>query len=250
MLYYVKYIRYPEEFTKKFGHFTTAKAHALAIASDKMVPEMFNHDGKDIYCPEGGLYIVFTYKYNGNKLGLSGFVGRLYILMTASIARTMLEYGLEDIYVGWPNDVYMRARKLALTYILPEDSGEYVAINAIMALNLNSSIDSYPYTMRHLLTTVKYETKGYIDPWKFTKDLVSEINRLYDMGYSSVKIYWLDLWREHGKNISVYINPQICVNGYAKGIGGGGEIVIHVKDGKYGIERRHRISPMNFYRVY
>lgn len=206
--------------------------------------------GREVLTPEGGLYMAVVWPYIGKNEHLTAFLGRMYILSTLALGTVTRGIGLDDVWVGWPNDVYIHSRRAGMTLVrrLSTDIGEYVA--SIHILYLNVSIDAFPYSRRNELTTVKYEVGEESDPWTLSKALVEAINHLYALGFPRVRKIWNGMWRDKGKTLNVCLNPQVCVTGTARAIGKGGEVVLEVKDNKYGIYKRHKVSPLNCYMVY
>jgi len=122
--------------------------------------------GRRWYSPPGkGLYLSVKFP---KGFFPEGDLGCLSLVVGLSVSRTVDAYALSGI--KWPNDVYLRGKKVA--GILTEVSGPSVVVG--IGVNLNE--ERFPPELAPLATSIYRETQQRVDPDEFLELLLENLS--------------------------------------------------------------------------
>jgi birA, biotin-[acetyl-CoA-carboxylase] ligase region len=187
--------------------------------------------GRVWHSPRGAnLYCSVLWRFSEQQTTLSA----LSLAVAVMLADALQQYGILDVQLKWPNDVWFAGRKLAgiLLESLPAEAG---LIPVVIGVGLNvrlPSVDVHP------------ETQAWIDVAEITNQSV-ERNRLAGLlvnallsGLASFQELglsgFLERWRRHdilcGKSVLVH-TAQDVIPGVVVGISDQGELLLKKNDG-------------------
>jgi len=124
--------------------------------------------GNSWYSPKGkGLYLSF--KIPKNFLRLEPIkLGCLSLVVGLSVSQTVDQYVFSSL--KWPNDVYIRNKKVA--GVLIENTSE----GLIVGIGVNLNTEDFPPFLKIRATSIYRETQTLVEPQQFLKELLLNLN--------------------------------------------------------------------------
>jgi BirA family transcriptional regulator, biotin operon repressor / biotin---[acetyl-CoA-carboxylase] ligase len=182
------------------------------------------------YSPKGNLYLSMVLRpeiplYRAPLLTLMGAV---------AVASTIRAVCGIDAAIKWPNDIYVRGRKVG--GLLTEMSAEQDRIRHIVlgiGIDVNMELDALPVEIRGVTTTLAAETGGTIDRTVLLQRLFSELERWYRVflnNSSEVLSEWTRLSMTIGNRVLVSSSSE-TIEGQAEGIDSDGRLIVRLDDG-------------------
>lgn len=157
-------------------------------------------------------------------------------LMTAVAAASTLrsEYDLPAL-IKWPNDIYLRGRKVS--GILVDMGAELDLVHYAVVgigINLNNVASDFPPSIRSLATSVKIETGKKVDRVKAAQSLLTQIDRWYRTylkeGFDLIGNTWVDMSLTLGKRITAK-TAEGQITGIPTGLDEDGSLLIRLDSG-------------------
>ncbi|TCV81001.1 MULTISPECIES: bifunctional biotin--[acetyl-CoA-carboxylase] ligase/biotin operon repressor BirA [Methylomonas] len=189
--------------------------------------------GRNWVSPFGhNIYLSILWRFQGGPAAIAG----LSLAMGVAVIRALRGFGISDVGLKWPNDIYWRQRKLA--GILIEVSGESSGpCHAVMGLGLNVYLPAH-------------EGEGIEQDWVDLHDILAEsihgkrnwlvgelLNQLlpvlaeYEMRALG---HYLEEWRRYdcmqGKQVDIFMHEQVF-SGVVAGIDDHGLLLLKLADG-------------------
>ena len=184
--------------------------------------EWISPEGKNIYCS-------FLWQFQNAQVlnGLSLAVG-------VGVIRALNEYGIFDINLKWPNDIYSQSKKLGgiLIEMTTDKNG---TINAVIGLGLNLFLPkslseiTQPYTdLEEIAPHIDINRNELIA--KLLSHLLPIADTFEQKGFSA----YLNEWRNYdflfGKYVDLFVGSQ-KINGFVQGIDDNGLLKLQHEDG-------------------
>ncbi len=133
---------------------------------------------------------------------------RLTIVTAVALSDTLIETGINDHRIKWPNDILSGNKKLS--GILTEMKGDTDSIEFIIigiGINVNASPDDYPPELRDNITSLKMLLDNEIDRNYFVSKLLTNFEKYYNQflegKFSTIVSIWKDRADIINKNIKV-----------------------------------------------
>lgn len=146
------------------------------------------------FSPNGGLW--FTLVIRREKLNLN----ILPIIVSVAIAKVLERSINVNVQLKWPNDIYMKNKKIGGVICEATIIGE--RINAILiGVGLNVNINEIPEEIKDKATSIKIETGKTYDNNKLLREIVNEIYRNLEVNIKEIIEYW--------RNKDITINKRI-----------------------------------------
>ncbi len=189
--------------------------------------------GRSWISPAGhNIYLSATWRFTGNLQNLSG----LSLVVGLAIVRALDSYGLSDLSLKWPNDVYCRGHKLAGTLI------EIANINAdeylvVIGVGLNRWIDAAASDLIDQQWIDLFSLMGNSMPSR--NQLIAKIiDQLFNVtaqfertGFAGLHDEWNQWDHLLGKQL-VLVTGEQQINGIACGVNESGLLVIQDEQGQ------------------
>lgn len=154
----------------------------------------------------------------------------------ALIAQTKL-----DIWLKWPNDLYIGTRKLA--GILTEASTTQTKLDAIVigvGINVNLTADQIPDELHTIMTTLAIESGHHHDRLALLTPIRNAILKSCDAychsGFAAILPALHRLDRSHGRTVELLQTNTACdqpTRGTARGIGPEGQLLVELDNGQH-----------------
>ncbi len=154
----------------------------------------------------------------------------------ALIAKTGL-----DIWLKWPNDLYIGSRKLA--GILTEASTTGMRLDAVVVgvgINVNLTADAVPEELRPIMTTLAIESGKPHDRLSLLVPIRNAIlkscDTYCDAGFAAILPALHRLDRSDGRTVELLqqsIDPSHTTRGTARGIGPAGQLYVELDSGQH-----------------
>jgi BirA family biotin operon repressor/biotin-[acetyl-CoA-carboxylase] ligase len=142
------------------------------------------------------IYFTLVLKITGGANRLSG----LSLVVGMAVAQTLRDTGLTDIGVKWPNDVYVKGRKIA--GILLELTGDPMDVcNVAIGIGINANMVSPADRIDQPWTSVRLETDQLCDRTALVGRLSETLHQLLQRhaaeGFEGLRSEWeaISLWR-------------------------------------------------------
>jgi BirA family biotin operon repressor/biotin-[acetyl-CoA-carboxylase] ligase len=183
--------------------------------------------GVNLYCS-----ILWPFKQPIIKLmGLSLMVGTV-------IAQTLENYGVPDIGLKWPNDIYVQKNK-KIAGILIETTNNHKGLNNIVIgiglnvllskiLNAADSMIDQPWT--DVASHVAFSPDRTQLTLLLLKNLLTALPRFEENGFGAFQSLWLDKDIMLNQTITLQANGK-RVEGIAKGVDKTGHLIVETIDG-------------------
>lgn len=150
-----------------------------------------------------------------------------------------------DIWLKWPNDLYIGSRKLA--GILTEASTNGTKLEAVVVgvgINVNLEADQIPPELRPILTTLALESGQHYDRLALLSPLRNAIVQSCDLycqgGFPAILPDLHRLDRSPGRTVELLQPPahiattsRQITHGTARGIGPEGQLLVELEDGQH-----------------
>ncbi|MEM1549989.1 MAG: biotin--[acetyl-CoA-carboxylase] ligase [Candidatus Methanomethylicia archaeon] len=164
------------------------------------------------FSPDGGLWFTLVIRREELNLNI------LPIIVSVSIAKVLEKSINVDVQLKWPNDIYMKNKKIGGIICEAIIIGE--RINAILiGVGLNVNIDEIPEEIKDKATSMKIETGKTYDNNKLLREIVNEIYGSLKVDIKEIINYW--------RNKDITINKRIRFTYKGKIIEG---IVLDIND--------------------
>lgn len=186
--------------------------------------------GRSWVSPFGkNIYLSMLWSFNGGLGSLEG----LSLVIAIAVERTLTELGANGVQLKWPNDVYIKQKKVA--GILLEVSGEYsghcqvvigIGLNVKLSEHDAKSIDQPWAQLSEHLVGVERNTIAA----SMINHLIAAIEQFDKHGFSSFREYWLARDAFYGQQVDLIL-PNVIRNGVSKGVNGKGELLLETDKG-------------------
>jgi BirA family biotin operon repressor/biotin-[acetyl-CoA-carboxylase] ligase len=164
---------------------------------------------------------------------------QLTFLSAAAVARSVADCTGLVPAVKWPNDVLLGGRKVA--GLLNELDAETERVHYLIlgiGVNLNMQPDQFPSDLRYPATSLAIETGRRAERLAFTRTLLRNLDRLYDLyleqGFGPVLPAWQEFFDMVGQEVEVDCQ-EYRLRGRVTGLDGNGALLLRLADGS---ERR------------
>ena len=124
------------------------------------------------YSPKGGLY--FSLILPPKKIKDLEILTNLASFL---ISRIIFEEFGEKPLIKFPNDVYLRGKKVAGVLVQNVISGKNLI--SVMGVGVNTNIKEFPEQLKQKATSLLIEFKKEIDNEKFLKKIVKELKKVF-----------------------------------------------------------------------
>jgi BirA family transcriptional regulator, biotin operon repressor / biotin---[acetyl-CoA-carboxylase] ligase len=168
------------------------------------------------------------------------FIEDLFVLIpqlsSLSIFRALVDFGVADAWIKWPNDIYVEHRKIAgvLTETAPVGSNMEALIVGF-GVNLNMDSDMLDFIDKPA-TSVYAETGTKIDGNLFLTSLFTYFGHFYDLakskGASPIYQSWKKASRLKNKTVTISNGSKEIVTGEVIDLEQDGRIVIRSRTGE------------------
>jgi BirA family biotin operon repressor/biotin-[acetyl-CoA-carboxylase] ligase len=154
------------------------------------------------------------------------------LLTSIAVAETVEAMGVADAKLKWPNDVWVREKKIA--GILPEAGLNAKSVDFVIlgiGLNVNTDSQDFPEELRESVTSVYLETGRESSLEDTAHLLLEKMKELYDRvraeGCAFIPSLWQNRWAHKGAR--VIVQGVECA---AIGIGPDGALIIESPGGQ------------------
>ncbi|WP_224982130.1 biotin--[acetyl-CoA-carboxylase] ligase [Geomonas agri] len=162
---------------------------------------------------------------------------QLTFLSVVAVARAIESCTTLKPQIKWPNDILISGKKVA--GLLNEMNAETEKVNFVVlgiGVNLNLDMASISESLlRHPATSLLQEGGVEVDRLAFTKALLIELDRLYDVflaeGEAPVRAEWLERSAIKGRNVKVSQGEREFV-GMVQGVDSFGALLVQLSDGR------------------
>ena len=186
--------------------------------------------GREWISPEGGVYISVILKPEISPVNAP----EITLITGIAVVKVIRKLGL-DAMIKWPNDVLIHGKKVCgilTSAITRDDKVDYVVVG--IGINANVDISTFPKELRKSATSLKEESKKEVSMENIIKDLLYEIEIIYDTFKEGKFAYLLNEWGglsdTIGKKVKIKTRTEV-IEGNAVGINGSGMLIIELKDG-------------------
>lgn len=162
---------------------------------------------------------------------------QLTFLSVVAVARAI--EGCTDLQpqIKWPNDILINGKKVA--GLLNEMNAETEKVNFVVlgiGVNLNLKMSSISESLlRHPATSLLEEGGVEVDRLAFTRSLLTELDRLYDVflreGEGPVRAEWLERSAIQGRSVRVSQGEREFT-GVVQGVDSFGALLVQLSDGR------------------
>ena len=156
------------------------------------------------------------------------------------IADALVEQTGADIWLKWPNDLYVDGRKLG--GILTEahtEHGELAGVVVGLGINVNVSADQVPDELTDIMTSLHIETGRLWDrmslAFEVRDQLVERCDAFAEQGMSAIIDDLRDYDRSEGRSVEIQRGGD-WVEGVSRGIGEEGQLVVEVDGEKLDVK--------------
>lgn len=201
-----------------------------------------------VVMPASGLYFCYLMKkdkaWERDNISLAAALAAANAIHETTEAR---------VTTRWPNDVMLRAKKIASVFVSlhPIDKTEVFKILGVM--NTNVDLGQIPAHLRDRVTTLKHEGVE-TENKEVERELVRQLDNILGKGgeedIKSALEQWADISYTVGKFVRIYMNPQIFIEGRALKVDENGSLIIVHKDRSTGLEISHKVKMENCYKLY
>lgn len=160
---------------------------------------------------------------------------QLTFLSVVAVARAIEALTPLAPQIKWPNDILVSGKKVA--GLLNEMNAETEKVNFVVlgiGVNLNMRSDQFGTELRHPATSLLEAGAGTVDRAQFTRTLLTELDRLYEIflveGEKPVRAEWLERSRIQGRLVQVSTGAREF-EGQVEGIDAFGSLLVRVPDG-------------------
>ena len=162
---------------------------------------------------------------------------QLTFLSVVAVARAIESCTSLTPQIKWPNDILINGKKVA--GLLNEMNAETEKVNFVVlgiGVNLNLRMESISDTLlRHPATSLYEEGGVEVDRVAFTRALLTELDRLYDVflqeGEGPVRAEWLERSAIKGRRVKVNLGEREFV-GVVQGVDSFGALLVELPQGK------------------
>ena len=162
---------------------------------------------------------------------------QLTFLSVVAVARAIQGCTTLQPQIKWPNDILINGKKVA--GLLNEMNAETEKVNFVVlgiGVNLNLKMSSISESLlRHPATSLLEEGGVEVDRLAFTRSLLIELDRLYDVflreGEGPVRAEWLERSAIQGRSVKVSQGEREFT-GVVQGVDSFGALLVQLSDGK------------------
>ena len=134
---------------------------------------------------------------------------RLTIVAAVALSDTLIEAGVTEQRIKWPNDILSGDKKIS--GILTEMKGDTDAIEFIIpgiGININSTLNDYPPELHNTVTSLNMILNSITDRNEFLALLLSNFEKYYNLFLNGEFSGILSIWKERAEIISREIRVQ------------------------------------------
>lgn len=162
---------------------------------------------------------------------------QLTFLSVVAVARAIQDCTTLQPQIKWPNDILINGKKVA--GLLNEMNAETEKVNFVVlgiGVNLNLKMSSISESLlRHPATSLLEEGGVEVDRLAFTRSLLTELDRLYDVflreGEGPVRAEWLERSAIQGRSVRVSQGEREFT-GVVQGVDSFGALLVQLSDGR------------------
>lgn len=159
-------------------------------------------------------------------------ITRLTIVSSLAVAEAVEKLCGKEARIKWPNDVFMRGKKLGgiLTEVQADPEAIRFAVVGI-GLNVAQEASEFPDELRDIATSLKAETDHDFRRADLLVEILTALQRRYQEPFDVVKQAWSDRCFSLGQTISVRTpaGPQV---GQAVGLDDNGALLLRKEGGR------------------
>lgn len=175
------------------------------------------------------IYLSMLWSFSGGLGSLEG----LSLVIAIAVERALAELGVADAKLKWPNDVYLKDKKLA--GILLEVSGEYSGYcQVVIGIGLNIKLSDYDAVSINQPWAQLSEHLGGIDRNSVAaaviNQLIKTIEQFDKQGFESFQDYWLSKDAFIDQEVNLVLPNNVCT-GIAKGVNSKGQLLLQTATG-------------------
>lgn len=137
--------------------------------------------------------------------------------------------------IKWPNDVYLRGKKVA--GILTEMNGEIDTVKYVIlgiGLDVNLGANEFPADLRKLATSLKIETGEPLDRAELAAEILRELDRDYTRvctgQFEAVAAEWEERCNTIGRSVAIAVGDR-RLQGRAESIDADGALLLRTQHG-------------------
>jgi BirA family biotin operon repressor/biotin-[acetyl-CoA-carboxylase] ligase len=184
--------------------------------------------GRQWYSPfAANIYLTYSWLINKDVSELSG----LSLVVSLAIVAALEAYGVENLSIKWPNDIYWQEQKLAgvLIEMIAESHG---LTQVIIGIGLNANMPTVKdKNMKRSWTSLDQILNNYQDRNLIVAHLISHLcqslQQFINAGLSSFTEQWQRYDYLQGKTITLS-NSNQQISGKMRGINASGHLMLQV----------------------
>jgi BirA family biotin operon repressor/biotin-[acetyl-CoA-carboxylase] ligase len=184
------------------------------------------------YSPPGdGLYLSVLLRPVAPVLSPS----LISLLSAIAVAETIIDLGIREVDIKWPNDVLIAGRKVC--GILAEGATSANQASCIVVgIGVNLNQRSFPEEIAEVATSLFLSTKETTDAALFRDHLLANMARWYELWHSGADLRIIERWEElssYAKNRQVRITTDgEEIDGETLGLARNGALLVRMPDGQ------------------
>lgn len=159
-------------------------------------------------------------------------ITRLTIVSSLAVAEAVEQVCGREVRIKWPNDVFMRGKKLGgiLTEVQADPEGIRFAVVGI-GLNVAQTPEEFPKELRAIATSLKAQTGHDYRRAELLAVILTVLRKRYRMPFEDVRQAWSERCFSLGQVISVQ-TPAGRQVGQAVGLDENGALLLRAESGK------------------
>lgn len=155
-------------------HGTVVLADAQTAGRGRMARSWFSPPGVNLY----GSVVIRTAI---DTQDLADWLSWLPLMAALGAAEAIEIVGSANVAVKWPNDLLINERKVGGILCESGGSSRAGAFQVIgIGINVNGVPEDFPDELRHLATTIRHETGGFVDRNRLMAQLLVELESCID----------------------------------------------------------------------
>lgn len=179
--------------------------------------------------PSKGLYFSILLKPRVEVQHTS----KLSLIFVYSVFKVLSRYVERDLKIKWPNDLYLKGKKIAGFLIDSSiENNEVVKVVAGIGINVNNDIEDLKEI--EIGTSLKIELGREFDRKILLSEILLEVerdyyefleSRFFDISKVEKNLLWL------GENVRIYEDNNLLYEGIIEGLNDDGSLKLRTKDG-------------------
>jgi BirA family biotin operon repressor/biotin-[acetyl-CoA-carboxylase] ligase len=184
------------------------------------------------YSPPGdGLYLSILLRPVAPVLSPS----LISLLAAIAVAETIIDLGVREVDIKWPNDVLIDGRKVCGILAEGATSGNQSSC-IVVGIGVNLNQHNFPEEIAEVATSLFLSTKETMDAARFRDHLLTNLERWYELWHSGADLRIIERWEElssYAKHRQVRIETEgEEIVGETVGLAGSGALLVRTPDGQ------------------